>query len=175
MFYIKKFHIRFFLKLIFRKKIENYSDSQKTTEQEDDIIAIRKCIRWCYKSNSFTRHLKYYFLCEMGLFPLHNCWVSWLLKFLKLKLDSQSRLTIPEFSGYHCRFNFSNLFFSGFFAAIQLLGKMTEYYFENIFIKTGAESEKFKENFFTLHYNYWIKRLIFPKLRNFQGKQDMQR
>ena len=34
----------------------------------------------------------------MGLFTLHNCCVSWLLNFLKLKLDSR-RLTIPEFSG----------------------------------------------------------------------------
>ena len=39
----------------------------------------------------------------MGLFTLHNCCVSWLLNLLKLKLDSQSRLTIPEFSGYHCK------------------------------------------------------------------------
>ena len=38
----------------------------------------------------------------MGLFTMHNCYVSWLLNFLKLKLDSQSRSTIPEFSGYHC-------------------------------------------------------------------------
>ena len=44
-----------------------------------------------------------YFFCEMGLFTLHNCCVSWLLNSIKLKLDSQSRLTIPEFSGYHCR------------------------------------------------------------------------
>ena len=36
----------------------------------------------------------------MGLFTLHNCCVSWLLTFLKYKLDSQSRLTIPGFSGY---------------------------------------------------------------------------
>ena len=40
----------------------------------------------------------------MGLFTLHNCCVSWLLNFLKLKLDSQSHYTIPEFSGYHCIF-----------------------------------------------------------------------
>ena len=39
----------------------------------------------------------------MGLFTLHNCCVSWLLNFLKLKLDSQCCLTIPEFSGYHRR------------------------------------------------------------------------
>jgi len=41
----------------------------------------------------------------MGLFPLHCtaialCHGHWI--FLKLKLDSQSRFTIPEFSGYHC-------------------------------------------------------------------------
>ena len=49
---------------------------------------------------------KNYFFCEMGLFTLHNFCVSWLLNFLKLKLDSQSRLTIPEFSGYHCISNY---------------------------------------------------------------------
>ena len=38
----------------------------------------------------------------MGLFTLHKRCVSWLLNILKIKLDSQSRLTIPEFSGYHC-------------------------------------------------------------------------
>ena len=38
----------------------------------------------------------------MGLFTLHNCCFSWSLDFLKLKIDSQSRLTIPELSGYHC-------------------------------------------------------------------------
>ena len=37
----------------------------------------------------------------MGLFSLHNCCVSSSLNYLKLKLDSKSRLTIPEFSGYH--------------------------------------------------------------------------
>ena len=36
--------------------------------------------------------------CEMGLFTLHNCFVS---MFFNLILDSQSRLTIPEFSGHH--------------------------------------------------------------------------
>ena len=44
------------------------------------------------------------FFCEIGLFTLHNCCVSWLLNILKLKLDFQSRLTIPEISGYHCSF-----------------------------------------------------------------------
>ena len=44
------------------------------------------------------------FLYEMGLFTLHNGYVSRLLNFLKLKRDSQSRLTIPEFSGYHCTY-----------------------------------------------------------------------
>ena len=39
----------------------------------------------------------------MGLFTLHNCCVSCLFNFLKLKLDSQCRLAVPEFSGYHCR------------------------------------------------------------------------
>ena len=38
----------------------------------------------------------------MGLFTLHNCFFLWLLNFLNLKLHSQSRLTVPEFSGYHC-------------------------------------------------------------------------
>jgi len=38
----------------------------------------------------------------MGLFSLHNCCVSSSLNYLKLKLDSKSHLTIPEFSGYHC-------------------------------------------------------------------------
>ena len=41
----------------------------------------------------------------MGLFTLHNCCVSWSLTFLKLKPDSHSRLTIPEFFGYHCSIN----------------------------------------------------------------------
>ena len=77
---------------------ELYCDKQKTMEKEEDIIAILRCIWWCYKANSFTRH----FYCEMGLFTLHNCCVSRFLNFLKLKLDSQSRLTIPEFSSYHC-------------------------------------------------------------------------
>jgi len=44
------------------------------------------------------------FFCEMGLITLQNRSVLWLLNFLKLKLDSQSRLTVPEFSGYHCSF-----------------------------------------------------------------------
>ena len=68
----------------------------------DDIIAIFKCIWWCYKANSFTRHLKNNLFCEMGLFTLHNCCVSSPLHFLKIKLDSLSRPTIPEFSCYHC-------------------------------------------------------------------------
>ena len=38
----------------------------------------------------------------MGLFTLHNCCVSRSLNFLKIKLDSQSRPTIPEYSSYHC-------------------------------------------------------------------------
>ena len=37
----------------------------------------------------------------MGLFTPHNCCVSCLLNFLKPKLESKSRLPIPEFSGYH--------------------------------------------------------------------------
>ena len=71
--------------------------NRKTTLQQYLI----KFILQCYKANSFTRHLKN-FLCAIGLFTLHNCCVSWLLNFLKLKLDSQCRLPIPEFSGYHC-------------------------------------------------------------------------
>ena len=59
------------------------------------------------QSKKFYQTLIKFFFCEMGLFTLHNCCVSWLLNFLKLKLDSQSRLTIPEFSGYHCtHYNF---------------------------------------------------------------------
>ena len=38
----------------------------------------------------------------MDLFTLQNCCVSRSLNILKIKLDSQYRLTIPEFSGYHC-------------------------------------------------------------------------
>ena len=49
------------------------------------------------------------FFCEMGLFTLHNYCVSWLFKFLKLKLHSQSCFTIPEFSGYHCKSAFNSL------------------------------------------------------------------
>ena len=75
-----------------------YSDNQKTMELEDDIIAILKCIWWCYSPDTYKITL----LCEMGLFTLYNCCVSWLSNFLKLKLDSQSRLTIPEFFGNHC-------------------------------------------------------------------------
>ena len=40
----------------------------------------------------------------MGLFSVYTAqflWL-WLLNFLKLKLDSQCRLPISEFSGYHC-------------------------------------------------------------------------
>ena len=48
--------------------------------------------------DGFT-HLLNHLFCEMGLFTLQNCCVSWSLSFLKLKPDSQSRLTIPEFSG----------------------------------------------------------------------------
>ena len=69
---------------------------------EDDIIALLKCVWWCYKANSFTRHFLNHLYCEMGLFTLHNCCVLLSLNFLKLKLNSQSRLTNSEFSGYHC-------------------------------------------------------------------------
>ena len=70
----------------------------------------RKTTLWQYLSvfDGVTKQIvlpdsyKVSFFCEMGLFTLHNCCVSWLLNFLKLKLDSRSRLTIPEFSGYHC-------------------------------------------------------------------------
>ena len=79
-----------------------YSDNQKTMEEEDAIITILKSIWRGYKVNSFTRHLKNNLFCEMGLFTLHNCCFLWSLAFLKLKLDFQSRLTIPEFSGYYC-------------------------------------------------------------------------
>ena len=69
-----------------------YSNNQKTMKWEDDIIAIIKCIWWCYKANSFTRHLKNHLFCEMSLFTLHNVCVSSLLNIFKLNLDSQSRL-----------------------------------------------------------------------------------
>ena len=62
-----------------------YSDNQKTMEKEDDIRALLKCIWWCCIANSFTRHLLNYFFCEMGLFKLHNYYVSWLLNFFKVK------------------------------------------------------------------------------------------
>ena len=71
-----------------------YSDNQKTMEKEDDIIALLKCIWWCCIANSFTRHLLNHLFCEMGLFTMENCGVSWFLNFLKLKLDSQGLLTI---------------------------------------------------------------------------------
>ena len=57
--------------------------------------------------NGVTKHMilpntyEITFFCEMGLFTLHSCCVSWLFNFLKLKLDSQSHLTFPESSGYH--------------------------------------------------------------------------
>ena len=38
----------------------------------------------------------------MGLFKRHNCCVLSSLDLLKLKLESKSRLPIPQFSGYHC-------------------------------------------------------------------------
>ena len=38
----------------------------------------------------------------MGLFQLNNSCVFCPLDFLKLYLDSKSRLPIPEFSGYYC-------------------------------------------------------------------------
>ena len=56
------------------------------------------------QANSFTCKLLIDVLREMGLFTLLNCCFSWLLFSLKLKLDSQSRLTVPELSGYHCMF-----------------------------------------------------------------------
>ena len=39
----------------------------------------------------------------MGLFTMHHSCVSCLLDYLKLKLDSKSRLPCTEFAGYHCR------------------------------------------------------------------------
>ena len=76
---------------------------------EDDIIALLKCVWWCYKANSFTRHFLNHLYCEMGLFTLHNCCVSSSMNFLKLKLDSKSRLTIPEFSGYYCIYIYTDI------------------------------------------------------------------
>ena len=53
-----------------------YSDNEKTTEEEDDIIAILKFIWCCYKANSFTRCLLNHIFSEIGLFTLHSCFVS---------------------------------------------------------------------------------------------------
>ena len=60
-----------------------YSDNQKTVEQKDDISAILKCIRCCYKANSCTIKLSNDLLSEMGLFTLHNCCASCSLDYLK--------------------------------------------------------------------------------------------
>ena len=38
----------------------------------------------------------------MGLVTLHNCFITCSLEYLKSKLESKSRLPIPEFSGSHC-------------------------------------------------------------------------
>ena len=64
----------------------------------------------------------------MGLITLQNCCVLWLLNFLKLKLDSQSRLTVPEFSGYHCSFqnyNYRYLFHTYYENINQELSKIS--------------------------------------------------
>ena len=39
----------------------------------------------------------------MGLFTLHNWCNTGKLDYLKSKLEFKSRLPIPEFSGYHCK------------------------------------------------------------------------
>jgi len=41
-------------------------------------------------------------LIGMGLFTLDNCCASCSLDYLKSYLESKSRLSIPEFSGYYC-------------------------------------------------------------------------
>ena len=66
-----------------------------------DIIAILKCSWWQIVLQDTYKITFFY---EMGLFTMHNCGFSSLLNFSKLKFDSQSRLIIPEFSGYHCTF-----------------------------------------------------------------------
>ena len=50
------------------------------------------------------------FFCKTVLFTQHNFCVSWLLNFSKLKLDSQGRLTIPEFSGFQVSLLFFGLY-----------------------------------------------------------------
>ena len=74
-----------------------YSDNQKTTKYEDDIISVLKCIWSRYKANSFTRHFKNYFFCEMGLFTLHKYCVSWLMIYFKLNLILKIFLLILSF------------------------------------------------------------------------------
>ena len=59
-------------------------------EEEDDIIAMLKCIWCCYKANTLTGHL-------LNLFHLHNC----CLMLIGLVKVFKSRLPISEFSGYH--------------------------------------------------------------------------
>ena len=39
----------------------------------------------------------------MGLFSLHNCWVSCSLDYITSTLEAKSRLPIPEFYGSHCK------------------------------------------------------------------------
>ena len=60
---------------IFVKHIK-YTDNQKAVEQEEDIKAIQRGIRCCYKENSFAIKLLNYLLSEITLFTLHNCWTS---------------------------------------------------------------------------------------------------
>ena len=50
--------------------------------QEDDIKAILKRIRCCFKTNSLARKLLNHLLSEMGLFTRHNCSVSCSLNYL---------------------------------------------------------------------------------------------
>ena len=69
-------------------------------EYEDDIISILKCSWCCYKAHSFTSKLLNQ--SKMGLFTLHICCVLCSLDYIKLKLDSKSRLPISDFSGYNC-------------------------------------------------------------------------
>ena len=50
----------------------------------------------------------------MCLFALHNFIISWSLDIFNLKLDYQSRLTIPKFCGYHCDTEDYLIIYNGF-------------------------------------------------------------
>ena len=81
----------------------------------------------------------------MGLFTLHNCCVSRLLNLLKLKLDSQSCLTIPEFSGYHCKLFMLYTFIN--------FGDSTD---NSVNLLIQNLTKVFRQDIFLLHFtNHW--------------------